>query len=125
MKSMMRKITFICLVSSITRHVRNTAFIPSTSPQKKEPCGSGSCLRSVLVKCVFWPDLACSLYPEFFKKLLLCQNSVVKLMGNFVLGIFVSIYQTWKSKINLTPCVPHCGHWVRNLGGFNGLSTPN
>ena len=62
---------------------------------------------------------------EFFKKLLVGQNSVVKLMGNFVLGLFVSFYKAWKSKINLRPCEPHCGHWVRNLGGFKGLSTPN
>ena len=46
-------------------------------------------------------------------------------MGTFVWGLFVSFYKAWKSKINLTPCEPHCGHWVRNLGGFKGLSNPN
>ena len=37
----------------------------------------------------------------------------------------MSFYKAWKSKINLIPCLPHCGHLIRNLGDFKGLSTPN
>ena len=48
----------------------------------------------------------------------MCQNYMVKLMGNFIFGLFMGFCKTWESKINLTPpiqCTHHCGHCTMGL----------